>query len=76
MAYVKSQLNVDRASWAEAACEAFANQTGQRWHVEPEDVMGDMLADLMHLCMQKGLDFAKLLERGREHFKAEFEGED
>lgn len=39
-----------------------------------ETSIGDLLSDLMHLSMVKGISFTERLDRGRYHFNAEFIG--
>ena len=73
--------NVDRALWAALAVVSFASVTGQREDVQtdPETVLGDLLAGLMHWCdVQKTserriepIDFESALERARNHYAEE-----
>jgi len=56
--------NEDRASWAQQAVAAFAAAINME--DEPLDtVIGDLLADLMHLCDNEKLDFNILLSRAQ-----------
>ena len=44
---------------------------------DKEDIqtsVGDMVADLMHLCESAGYDFLEQYDKGREHFNAELVG--
>lgn len=61
------EQNDDRAKWAETAILAFMVETG----TDAGDALSDLLADLMHWCDRKGLDFAAEESRGREHYVAE-----
>jgi hypothetical protein len=64
--------NHDRASWAQSAIQTFAHETGMDNAGEDlPTIIGDLLADLMHLCVQKELDFKGLLETAEMHFTAE-----
>ena len=63
--------NEDRANWADSAICAFALDVGQDPEFEIEEIIGDLLADLMHYCNQKGLNFDELLSRGRDHYECE-----
>lgn len=68
-------MNKDRASWALAAVETFRAETG----MDSEDldtVVGDLLADLAHLCDERGLDFGHLIWRADMHYTAETSSED
>jgi hypothetical protein len=53
----------------------FAETTGLDPDEELDSAMGDLLANLMHLCAKKGLDFNDLLDTGRMHFDAEVSDE-
>jgi hypothetical protein len=80
--------NDDRASWALIAVNAFAAIT----HFRPDEqsvsyddladptiageYVGDLLADLMHLCDVTGNDFTELLDGARQNFHIERDGTD
>lgn len=57
--------------WAAVALEAFGNSTGTHPDDEFDTAVGDFLADLMHLCDKKGVNFEDLLEKGRGHYESE-----
>jgi hypothetical protein len=73
--------NADRALWGALAVVSFASVTGLRRDVQidPETVLCDLLADLMHWsdlqkssgCIVELLDFESALERARDHYSAE-----
>lgn len=63
--------NDKRADWASEALLVFAEVTNMRLEIEPEDVLPDMLADLMHWCDRNGQDFDDCLRRARDHYTAE-----
>ena len=69
--------NADRVLWGELALSSFASESGQTDDLttDPETVLGDLLADLMHFCDARGTDFDSALERGRNHHRAEIEEE-
>ena len=54
------KLNEKRASWAEAALKAFETESG----TEGEDSVSDLIANLGHLCSQRGIDFRMCVELG------------
>lgn len=66
-------LNAERATFGELAMVSFASKTGQSGDVieDPETVIGDLLADLMHFCDAKDVDFEEALRRGRNHHDEE-----
>jgi hypothetical protein len=41
------------------------------WHVEPETVAVDLLANIHHMCDQTGLDHEELRMRAERHYRAE-----
>ena len=43
--------NEDRAGWAEVACEAFAEITGQDMENDLPEIIGDLIANLLHLAI-------------------------
>src|SRR5271157_4021470 len=73
--------NADRALWGELTVGSFASLTGlsRDVQIDPETVLGDLLADLMHWCdVQKNsdrliesLDFESALRRARDHYSEE-----
>jgi hypothetical protein len=77
--------NADRALWGELAVVTFADVTGQSKDVQidPETVLGDLLAGLMHWCdsqktnvsLEESIDFDSALGRARNHYSEEYEEE-
>lgn len=64
--------NLDRAGWAMAAVDTFAEKAGlDSAGEELETKVGDLLANLMHLCRINKVDFEQALHTGRMHFEAE-----
>jgi len=73
--------NADRALWGALAVVTFARVTGQSEDVQtdPETVLGDLLADLMHWCdaqktngsLEESIDFESALERAHDHYNEE-----
>jgi NTP pyrophosphatase (non-canonical NTP hydrolase) len=68
--------NEDRAGWAEVACEAFAEITGQDMENDLPEIIGDLIANLMHLANQNGMSVEDRLENARMHYDAEIEEEE
>lgn len=65
-------MNDKRAGWAATAVDAFMQET----RTDPEDALGDLLADLMHWCDRGELGFEHELNRARGHYLAETLPED
>ena len=73
--------NADRARWGASAIANFASVTGRKvdLRVDPETLLGDLLADLMHWCDGQGaseqfaepMDFESALEQARSHYSEE-----
>lgn len=68
--------NADRASWAQAGLSAFAELTGQDEREPFGEVLGDLMADALHLAAQLGEPFgpAELLaaaQRAVGHYVTE-----
>lgn len=65
-----------RASWGALALITFVDRTlgggdGEDWGT----CIGDLLADLMHLCDALDVDFDEMVDRGRMHYEPETHGE-
>jgi hypothetical protein len=77
--------NADRALWGSLAVLSFASVTGQGADVEvdPETVLGDLLAGLMHWCdvqktrarLEEPIEFESALKRARNHYGEECDDE-
>ena len=63
--------NADRAFWALQACREFGKQTRQNPEHELDDIIGDLIANLLHLCDWKGIDGELMIDHGRMHHTAE-----
>jgi hypothetical protein len=68
--------NTERADLALKALVVATDWKGDETPEEIETYAGDLIANLKHLCGQKGIDFNDVLERGESHFNAEYEGDD
>jgi hypothetical protein len=70
--------NTRRAGWAAAAVLTLAEQTGLLGpgnDEAPETAIGDLLANLRHLCdLLGGADFDKLNDNGAYHYHEEVTG--
>ena len=63
-----------RAAWASAAVETFravcrGSPLDDRDGMQ--EAIGDLLADILHLARQEGLDPEAMINTGRMHFEAE-----
>ncbi len=67
--------NTDRAEWAMKALQGFAATTGLDIEEEFTEAVGDLVADLMHLCVENEVDFELVLQNARSNFEAEIEDE-
>jgi hypothetical protein len=61
----------DQGKSASVALKTYQKETGS----DAEDIVSDLLADLMHLCDKRKIDFEAELERARYHYEAEKHGE-
>ena len=66
--------NTVRAQFAALAVRAFADRVCPGGE-EIETLIGDLLANLMHLCDAAGIDFDDRLRNGRRHYDAEVHDE-
>lgn len=67
--------NAERAAWALEACKTFADATGLSVEDELPTVIGDLIANLLHLADQEGMCAESMLGTARMHFEAELEEE-
>lgn len=63
-----SLLNLKRALWAEVALDAFRGEVGLDAF---EATVGDLIADLGHLCDTKGVAFLEVVAKGVGDWKLE-----
>ena len=73
--------NSDRVLWGALAAASFAGVTGQSEDltIDPETILGDLLAALMHWSdaqkrnplLEETIDFESALERARNHYHEE-----
>ncbi len=69
-----SSKNQERASWVEAALQAFCKETRQSLVNDGnEEVVSDFLGDLRHYCELHKLDFDALNARGGRRYKEEID---
>jgi hypothetical protein len=77
--------SADRALWGALAVAHFASVTdrSEDMHTDPETVLSDLLADLMHWCdarrsnseLQEAVRFDSALERARDYYNEEVSDE-
>jgi hypothetical protein len=68
-------MNPKRGQWARDAVEAFQDVTGLGEDDGLETAIGDLLADLAHLCDAEGISFAAQLDHAKGHYEAETQAE-
>lgn len=74
--------NEERAALALKSLEVFARESFKCGFEQVSDnegaclVLGDFLADFMHLCDKLDTDFEEVLRRGYLHYEAEFKKEE
>lgn len=68
--------NDDRAVWANTAVNAFADITRMRTAGEDDrTILHDLLANLMHWCDRRDVDFDDVLADARDSYAEETEGQ-
>jgi hypothetical protein len=63
--------NEERADWGRNACAAFAKCVRMDMADELPTIIGDLIANLLHLADQEGLCAESLLRTATMHFEAE-----
>ena len=59
------------ADWAEAGLHGFLAATGEPEDGDNSDSIGDLIADLLHLCDRRGVDAKAVLESARHNWEYE-----
>ena len=65
------EINERRSGWAEEAIVAFVEATGS----DLEDAIADLIGDLGHFCDRHKMNMQAQVERGREFYDFETQGE-
>lgn len=73
MKYTESEMNSNRAEWAENALRSFEQEVMAGANEDDETILSDLLANFMHFCQREGLEFNKLLATAYMHFEEEAE---
>lgn len=68
---VQKGANLERADRGQAVVDFYGHLPG----ADPDAVMTDMLADLMHYCAVEKMSFYEALQSAQMHFNAEMSGE-
>ena len=63
--------NLDRAKWAAAALQAFADEVASGDTADVATLLGDLLCDLGHFADSKGLDYQAIVAKSLGTWKAE-----
>ena len=63
--------NATRAAWAEAGLCAFLVATGEPNDGDNRDSIGDLIADLLHLCDRIDVDATAVLAAARHNWECE-----
>ena len=63
--------NKQRASDAAEACQLYGTLTGLSPTDELESLIGDLIADLLHLAKRKRIDTERVIRMGLMHFEEE-----
>lgn len=69
-------MNRHRANWARAAVDAYASKKSYWGGEEEELIISDLVADILHLCDQRGIDRELMLERATGHHAEEVREEE
>jgi methanogenic corrinoid protein MtbC1 len=68
---MSSPSNHDRALWALEACKTFGNLTGQHYAHDLNEIIGDLIANLLHLANENDIDPMDRLANALGHFTEE-----
>ena len=68
------RTNEERVSDAHQTLSQFStlvDGTSAEFQIDPESVLTDLLANLMHYCHEAGLEFSKSVRIASDHYTAE-----
>jgi len=68
--------NEERADWGRDACDTFAESVRMDMANELPTIIGDLIANLLHLADSEGMCAESLLARAKMHYDAEITEED
>lgn len=63
--------NTERADGAAVACKAYETVNGSYEGYEIKNVIVDLMADLLHLAKQNGIDASRCLLLAEDHYLCE-----
>ena len=66
-----SRTNLERATDAQAACDAYGSIVGMNLAEDRESLLGDLLADMLHLAVRLNIDPDRVVRLGQLHFEEE-----
>lgn len=67
------RTNLERATSAQVACIEYGNSVGMTLENDGETLMGDLLADMLHLAVRMNIDPDQVIRMGQMHFTWEQE---
>jgi hypothetical protein len=70
-----SRTNLERATHAQAACDEYGSLVGMTLVEDRESLLGDLLADMLHLAVRLNIDPDRVVRLGQMHFTEEQEEE-
>ena len=70
-----SRTNLERATDAQAICDEYGPMVGSSLKDDGVSLLGDLLADLLHLAVRLNIDPDQVVRLGQMHFTAEQEDE-
>jgi hypothetical protein len=67
--------NLERANNAQAACDLYGSLTGMTVTEDRESLLGDLVADILHLAVRLNIEPDRVVRLGQMHFTEEQEEE-
>lgn len=68
-----TRTNLERATVAQAICDEYGSMVGMTLREDRESLLGDLLADLLHLAVRLNIDPDRVVRLGQMHFTEEQE---
>ena len=68
-----TRTNLERAATAQAICGEYGSMVGMTLMEDRESLLGDLLADVLHLAVRLNIDPDEVVRLGQMHFTDEQE---
>lgn len=68
---VMTRTNLERAVYGQMICNEYGSMVGMTLSDDGVSLLGDLIADLLHLAVRMNIDPDEVIRLGQMHFTAE-----